>query len=421
MSERDIARLHAIDMKTETEEAELGQAELDAAEDRGRSSVLNALVNEGRLELAPPERDWSRVEARLLQDLPMPAKKHVRARDGMTRAAFVVLAAAAAIGLLVRSRAEPAPVVTAPAPVTTSAPRVASALTGTEGVGEVTINGLLAKAGRELHADDMIIADHARAVLDRPGKVAWLVEAEDGVARARVTSAGDTLVLGLEDGSIEAQVTPVPVGEAFAVDIAPPGRDRLRVAVHGTHLRVARSGNRIVVDLSEGVVAIGVAPAEGITKGTEIHAPAHIELDATDLGTLKVERTGVRPPVPLAGHVPALADPVAPAPAANAPAAPRVPAHAAAPKAHRPAAPARETIAAAVRDCASVASRGRTNEVRVTVTSELELQVDANGTVTAALFTPPLVPELQTCAANAIYRTKLEETGTVTVPIEISY
>lgn len=413
-------RLHAIDdMKTDTEEAELGQDELDAAEDRGRSSVLNALVNEGRVELRPRERDWSRVEARLLQDLPMPAKKHVRARDGMTRAAFVVLAAAAAIGLFVRSRTEPAPVASSPAPpVTLAAPRVASALTGTEGVGEVTVNGLLAKTGRELHAEDAIIADHARAVFDRPGKVAWLVEAEDGAAHVRVASAGDTLILGLEDGVVEAQVVPVPVGEAFAVDIAPPGHDRVRVAVHGTHLRVTRSGNRVVVDLSEGVVAIGVAPAEGITRGAEIHAPAHIEVDATDLGTLKVERTGIRPPVPLGGHVPVLAEPVAAAPAPSAP-APKV--RAPAPKAQRVAVPAREALNAAIDECASAARRHRMDEVLVTVTSDVQLQIDANGTATSAQFTPPLKPELQTCVANAIYKAKLEETGTVTTPVVFGY
>ena len=57
----------------------LTEAELDAAE--GRSSTLNALVNEARTELAPPARDWSRVEARLLQDLPAPAPIRMQSKD----------------------------------------------------------------------------------------------------------------------------------------------------------------------------------------------------------------------------------------------------------------------------------------------------------------------------------------------------
>jgi hypothetical protein len=60
--------------------------------------------------------------------------------------------------------------------------------------------------------------------------------------------------------------------------------------------------------------------------------------------------------------------------------------------------------------------------VRVTVTSSLTLEVGAKGAIESARFAPPLMPEIQTCAAAAIYAIPFEgESGTVVVPIEFSY
>jgi hypothetical protein len=76
-------------------------------------------------------------------------------------------------------------------------------------------------------------------------------------------------------------------------------------------------------------------------------------------------------------------------------------------------------IAAAVRDCA--AAKSRPTAVRVTVTSVLRLRIGPDGEVTSAQFDPPLLPEIQSCATPTIYRSRLEETGIVTIPIEFSY
>jgi hypothetical protein len=60
--------------------------------------------------------------------------------------------------------------------------------------------------------------------------------------------------------------------------------------------------------------------------------------------------------------------------------------------------------------------------VRVTVSSSLVLKVAAGGDVEAAQFNPPLLPEIQTCAASAIYKAKLADVGgAVTIPIDFSY
>jgi hypothetical protein len=104
---------------------------------------------------------------------------------------------------------------------------------------------------------------------------------------------------------------------------------------------------------------------------------------------------------------PRAVDPAKPEPAAKAEPSP-------------PALSARESIAAAVRACA--AARSRPDNVRVTVTSALRLKVAKGGEVETAQFDPPLLPEIQTCAATAIYKAKLEAGGgSVTIPIDFAY
>ncbi|MCW5837498.1 MAG: hypothetical protein KIS78_34215, partial [Labilithrix sp.] len=70
---------------------------------------------------------------------------------------------------------------------------------------------------------------------------------------------------------------------------------------------------------------------------------------------------------------------------------------------------------------AGAAAQGRSGDVLVTVTSTLRLRVTSAGVVESAQFSPPLLPDVQTCAAEAIYKTKLDETGLVSIPIEFSY
>jgi hypothetical protein len=435
-------------------------------------SPIDRLVDEAKSSLVPSERGgsearWKAVEDRVVARMAEDRAELVAEVNASPRRAKVlqvgafVLAAAAAVAVVVRN--EPGgPLVDGA--VSSQADLTAGSLRGTEGAGEVRVDGQPASAGHELRGGEVLEVDGARALLERPRKVTWLLErgvtgAPDappaGVARARVKSAGESLVLGLEDGAIEAQVTPVPSGEAFAVDVV-AGKSVVRVAVHGTHLRVARTGTRVVVDLSEGVVSIGAPPRSGSTYGTLVTAPSHIEFDAANLaGTLTVDHSpaAVRAPLSLVSHeatvavrdVPA-AGPYLGAGALAAPAAPAAPAVLATvprpaslppPRAVDPAKPepaakadpsppalsareARESIAAAVRDCA--AARRRPDNVRVTVTSALRLKVARGGEVETAQFDPPLLPEIQACAATAIYKAKLEPGGgSVTIPIDFAY
>jgi hypothetical protein len=427
-------------------------------------SPLDALVREAKHDLEPrvSEETWSALEDRIVARMAeerSPLIDDVRAPSSRTRVLRIgaaVLAAAAAVALVVKKDPSSALLGAAPSHVELTA----SSLRSTEGVGEIRVGGQPASIGHELRAGDLVEAEGARALLERPRKVTWLLEhgstegnaAGRHVGRARVKSAGESLVLGLEDGAIEAQVTPVPNGEAFAVDIA-AGTNLVRVAVHGTHLRVSRVGSRVVVDLSEGVVSIGAPPRNGSTYGTLVTAPSHVEFDAADVDhTLRIDHApaAVRAPVALvfhdgvAGGVAARTDNAAPAPEkgatpsepSTAPLAtvPRPASGAARPAADpshlgaaakvdpsKPVLAPREAIAAAVRGCA--AARSRPENVRVSVSSSLRLKIAAGGDVETAQFDPPLLPEIQTCAAAEIYKAKIEESAgrTVTIPIAFSY
>ena len=451
-----------------------GWDKLDLSSRSAEGRALDALVAEAKEHLdvraapsqstdPPPsakrdalaELDWSRLESRVMTAIETEEKpallrdversRRSRSREVALRAGAVVLAAAAAVALFVRNDRDAA---LGDRPSSSGERASASSLRTTEGAGEVRIGGNAVSPGYAVHAGDAIDADGARAVFERPRKVTWLLEqdcaqgevARGAVARARVTSAGEPLVLGLEHGAIEAQVVPVASGEAFAVDIATE-RSVVRVAVHGTHLRVARSGNRVVVDLSEGVVSIGVPPRTGVTHGTIVTAPAHVELDATDLTTLRIDHapSSVREPVPLGGQDVAVgagspetsSSPEQPEPAPPAPRSVVAKGPATRPDGTVVGAmtartsaglPAREAIAEAVRDCAALRGRARgADDVHVTVSSTLRLRVSAAGAVESAQFTPPLSPGIQSCAAQAIYKTKLDQTGLVTIPIEFSY
>jgi hypothetical protein len=434
---------------------------------RSPASALDALVREAKQDLAPRNLDvddakWSAVEERILARMAQersPLIDEVRAstssRVRFLRVGAAVLAAAAAIALVVKN--DPATV--SPESAAMQAELGASSLRSNEGPGEVRVGGFPVSAGHALRAGDLVEADGTRAVLERPRKVTWLLEASTpttptapsaSVGRARVKSAGESLVLGLEDGAIEAQVTPVPNGEAFAVDVA-SGTSLVRVAVHGTHLRVARVGSHVTVDLTEGVVSIGVPPRSGSTYGTLVTAPAHVELDVADLDhSLRVDHgaSAVRAAITLApshespitaqnnagahaeGAQPPAAGAAAPVAPATVPRPASVPRPANDPSRNgppakvdptRPVLPPRAAIAEAVRECA--AQRSRPQNVRVTVTSSLTLHIATGGDVETAQFDPPLLPEIQSCAATAIYKAKLAEpAGTsVVIPIDFSY
>jgi hypothetical protein len=400
--------------------------------------------------------DWANVDARLFARIDAEAASNVVTRTTGGRAWSAVagvLAIAAGVAALVgRPAVAPGPALgeIGETAAETREDATAGALVWKEGAGEVRIgvSGAVASSGTGIARGDAVETHGVRAGFERMAhgqtSVVWALE---DASRATVKSTRGALVLALERGAVEAQVTPVAYGEAFAVDV-----DGARVAVHGTHLRVLRDGQKVVVDLTEGVVSIGAPPRAGSTLGPLVTAPAHIEFDANDpIGTLKVSHEAARvraalalrpppeqvatvtprvalPPPADAHPAPVVALPHAPAPLGAAPkvgervtppATPEAPEPVAPPSAPPAAPPARpdEAIADAVRNCVRAHASSHQDGLVVTVSSTLHLEVNDTGAVTSAKFDPPLEPEVQTCASHAIFAGHFTQPGLVTIPI----
>jgi hypothetical protein len=292
----------------------------------------------------------------------------------------------------------------------------------------VLVDGKPVVVGATLHQSDVIDATGGRVTVDRPGKLTFVLEKG---SRATVTHVQGALVLALEQGAVEAQVVPVPNGEAFAVDVGTS-----RVAVHGTHLRVARDGSHVVVDLSEGVVSLGDAPRVGSTVGSLITAPAHAEFSAGEPEStlsLSHDPSLVRSAVSLAGLT--AANPrgaLAPLAALDPPRAEvgesrdRAALVPPPPRAQSPAPAVRTaadpnpagTIAWAVRSC--LLERPRSDNVTVVVSTTLRLELSPDGAVQSARFDPPVAPDVNSCAAASIYRVRFSHGGAEAIPVDLT-
>jgi hypothetical protein len=403
-------------------------------------SPLQRLIVEAREDLgkrpAPPV-DWDRVDRELFDRIEKSESAALASGRSM-RVAWAgggaLISAAAALALVLGRTTEVRPLES----VRAVSEDAAGTVVAVEGDGDLLVNGKQAAVGATLRIDDVVEARGAsRATVERAGKVTFVLEHG---TRTVVEHVHGSLVLALERGSVEAQVVPVARGEAFAVDVG-----HARVAVHGTHLRVerqhgnagpSRSGDLVVVDLSEGVVSVGQAPRIGSTTGVLVTAPAHAEFAADDAqGTLSVTHdiALVRAPVALgpvaqarpasppsqaasAAHAesgevrgpPALAPPVRGEPRAVAGGGSGLPAQA------DPNADA--TLAAAVRAC--FAERPSAANVTVSVSTTLHLILHGDGTVRGARFDPPVAPDVNACAAQSIYRTRFTHGGSADIAVD---
>ncbi len=245
------------------------------------SDAYQKLLSEVRKDLgkgAAESVDWEAVDAKLFARIEQErraerARFSPPGRRGLVLASVGLVAAAAIVAVLAGKTRDP---LDAEQGVAIDG---AGTVVAIEGAGPVLLDGKPVRTGAALALGDVLETRGAQATVERSGKVTLTLEPG---TRAVVTHVRGALVLSLEQGAIEAQVVPVGAGEAFAIDV-----EGSRVAVHGTHLRVARSGDRVAVDLNEGVVSVGEAPRAGSLLGTLVNAPAHVEFAAADpVGTL---------------------------------------------------------------------------------------------------------------------------------------
>jgi hypothetical protein len=398
------------------------------------SKGLDDLLRESREHLGTRESgalDWDRVErglfARIENEQARERREMLAARSRHRiawGAGAAALAVAAAVALVVGKTRGPS--------LNVGAERAAA---GDDSGGAVAsigqdatamVNGKPSVIGTPIRLGDDVDARGGRVTFDRPGKVSWILESG---SRTTVTHVQGALVLALQGGTVEAQVVPVASGEAFAVDV-----DGTRIAVHGTHLRVARVMDRVTLDLTEGVVSLGEAPRVGSTIGTLITAPAHVEFTSSDpKGSLMVthDPSAIRPalaidpglvasrPIIAIGATTPHAKPDAPVEARSplAPVAhPAAPTPVAAPQPPPAADPnAGDALASVVRTC--FADHPSTQDVIVEVKTKLHLELDADGNVRSARFEPPVPPDVNACAATAIYHARFTHGGSADVNV----
>ncbi len=390
------------------------------------NQALRASIDE--LKSAPlGETDWKRVDdalfARIGRKAPASQKSNV-----LWFGAAATLAAAAAVAMWLGSNGKDDSNVARSTLASDSKQVVASSYVERRGEGDISVSGASVLTGRDIFASDHVVATGASAVFERPNKVRWLLESGSAVS---VERAEGPLVLALERGATEAQVVPVPNGEAFAIDVTSGKGNVVRIAVHGTHLRVARVGDHVTVDLTEGVISVGAPPKRGSTLGELVTAPAHVDLDIDSIasgGALDVhhDATSVRTAVSLSAptasenvsgnlsenlsaNEPNLLKPetpvkqafplIAPTPATAKPAttggiAPNPDASA--------------LVALTVRSSVRAEAARHSNAVTVIPPTAVvvEMDLDADGYAHNVTFHPPLPPDVQSSVANVLYDPK---------------
>lgn len=253
------------------------------------NDALDRLIREARQDLGEREArevNWRTVDERLFARIAS-EKQADRARfiPGPRRPWAIAVSAAlaaASVALLVVVRGPTRPVDSASSGGSESLGAVASIT----GPGQLLVGGVPAARGTVVHRGEVIEARNVEAVIQWPGKAQWLAELG---ARFRLTRGPGALVIELERGAVEADVVPVAVGEALAVDVG-----STRVAVHGTHLRVERVGARASIDLTEGVVTVGAPPRTGAVLGSLVTAPAHVDFGVFDPGAMIVTHDPAR-------------------------------------------------------------------------------------------------------------------------------
>jgi len=383
-----------------------------------------------------PALPWDRMERDLLAKIAQgePPKREVARLDPKARFVIGFAAAAAvvlAVGLGARSSGQ--------APMATAArwrsPESIAFLPGSDSEHDLSA----------MRAGDGVEACEAPLVLVRRG-VVRVTLAPFTRAFVLVASKGpnEPLVLGLERGSLRAEVTPRHSPEAlletFAVDVG-----QTRVAAHGTAFRVTREADVVLVDLEHGSVAVGPAGRPGSTNGRLLvgRARASFSLDgALTAKMLPVDHalTTNDPPtseVPPEEPAPAVA--LAPSPTTNAE---RTSPHHSSPPSLSPApspteevlpAPSpsvepeappervlsRAAVSSGLKRCFDQHYAQTESEVRISVSGTLHVSLDERGSVSSVRFDPPLEPAFMTCVFGSLKPGHFEDARPFSMPFQL--
>lgn len=332
-----------------------------------REAALRRLVRDARDE-PPAELDWAAVEQRLMSDV---ARNQRTSRRSPYPLAWAGLAAAAAVAIFFASQRAKIAVPQTPPPI-------------------IEATEPLRKNGDALAIGSRVTAPNRELSVDHAGRATWTLAPGSS---ALLAERSERITLRLERGSVLSEVVPNPKPETFIVEAA-----RARIAVHGTVFRVTLEGERVIVQVREGIVAVG---PQGNVPAFFLKAPAHGDfaadghsgsIDGRPLGDTSERRSE-----PLKLN-PWRAPSVAPLPSLLAPAV----------AAELPLEPSISDIEAGVSrivDATTDCFRRYTQSaegVQITVRTALSLQIADSGAISDVDFQPPLSPEAEQCAAQGI-------------------
>lgn len=375
-----------------------------AARRGGEHEAMQELVRELRKE-NHAELDWEALEGRLLKQVarePRMAAPAPRMRAVFALAA-VLVAVVAVIGARALLRSEPA---LGPSAPKAAAPRV---------FGPEVISPL---HGNALAAGDRVRTGRVPIRVEHRAHSSWVLAAGSAVT---VLSVGEVVRLRLDTGSLTAEVTHAERPESFVVQAG-----ATRIAVHGTRFTVQRRQARVLVQVTEGVVAVSSERAAG---GSEerwlLQAPARGDFSEDGSGGHVIAREVAERNKPhatrsrAARRAPAQA-PEAPSAATSVePSAVEAPPELvpeqqsadssaqASPPVELPAKPSIGDVEAGLTQVIDTLSacfqqhmpaRG---DMRVTARTTLTLSVLADGRIAKSQFDPPLAPNVSLCALNA--------------------
>jgi hypothetical protein len=371
-------------------------------ERRPEQQALDRLILELR-EQPAPELDWQRMEARLREEPRPEAASAAASFWSRVRWPALGLVAAAALSAVVVGHH--------PTAISAPAPRRPVATLAHEPVN-----------GDQLALGTHLTAGNEPLVVDHSGRARWTLEPH---ATAVLTNAGEFLTLQLETGALSAQVVPNPKPETFAVEVGDA-----RVAVHGTAFRVERVGDRLLVSVTEGTVAVEAkgthsAPSFLLRRGSR----GNFALDGHS-GSVEGNASAV-----VTSHAAQSRREVVLAPPVSAPHATGAIETGAKPTSAAVALPAALPQQPAISNIESGVSaavvlmnrcfhdRTRSNGIRVSASTGLTLSVGADGAIKSVTFEPPLAPAVEECAVaglRSLTFTRSVEGVTFTRILEVS-
>jgi ferric-dicitrate binding protein FerR (iron transport regulator) len=407
--------------------------------------ALAALTREAS-DVPVPELDWDRIEANVLSvgATPLVPESTAAARaSGMRWAPSaptwastpwpIAVAAAAAVALVLGGPSAPSR-----APARSQEAR--------SGAAQPRPSAILAS----LEVGDVTETDTRAALYDHPGVVSLGLAPNsrmEVVANDIAKQRNGGITIALSRGSIQADVNPRTEGEVFAVEV-----ERTRIAVHGTSFTVSREGDRVIVDVAHGSVAVGPVGRRGSTHGWLVVGPdrAVFSLDGARAATWlapPIAADATRTELAVQARSAADAPPSrTKRPSAVAITSPRADLAAGSTKGDATAtkgaaakgawgegstSPGRDPseqesseVSAILRQLATCYEKQASAfGVRFSVASSLELTILPSGAIREGVFTPPLSPTLMSCADKAIGAARFPGGGAprvIRIPVQLS-